>query len=211
MESKVKFKLAAWTLAALAFCGAASAQTITISNQSSLPNSEVAAALPGLQQQLDQDFGPYWGDAKLELGVGPATGWTITLQDDAPDCGCLGYHDVGRKHRRPYALAFVGVDPTVPWTVIVSHEVMEMIADPYIHRREQVDGRSWWVEVGDPVEENTYQSLGVTVSDFVLPSWYAPRSDGPWDFLGKTRQPFDVLAGGYAAYVEYGSTVVVYG
>lgn len=202
-------------VAALA-CAAPAAAGVDISivNRSAgITNAEIQAALPGLQASLDEDFQPVWGaTARLHLGVAPVQtpGLTLTLDDHGPD-GALGYHGVGRRQHRPFAVVVANATlaTDVPWTVVASHELEEMLADPYLQRREQVGKRLFIVEVCDPVETITYTKLGVEVSDFVTPSWYAPSAPGPWDFLGKVARPLQVLTGGYAVYEQNGSKNVV--
>ena len=60
----------------------------------------------------------------------------------------------------------------------------------------------WAREVCDPVQANTYRivakGLRVPVSNFVLPAFFNPWADGPYDHLGVLTEPFSIAKGGYA-------------
>jgi hypothetical protein len=61
-----------------------------------------------------------------------------------------------------------------------------------------VGRRLYALEVADPVEAGTYRIGDITVSNFVLPSWFDPGAPGPYDQLGALRAPFALDDGGYA-------------
>jgi hypothetical protein len=52
------------------------------------------------------------------------------------------------------------------------------------------------------VEAPTYEVNGVSVSNFVTPSWFDPQAPGgsQFDKLGKLSAPFSILPGGYVVY-----------
>jgi hypothetical protein len=64
------------------------------------------------------------------------------------------------------------------WTVTFSHEMLEMLADPNINlcAFDEDARRLYAYEVCDAVEADAlgYEIDGVTVSDFVLDSWFEP-------------------------------------
>lgn len=178
-----------------------------------LPDSTVLNALPAIQAAADEDFLPVWGaKAKLEFigrSAVPKGCWVVTIRDDLPCLYCAGYHEVWRGLPRAWALS----DPD--WTVIVTHELWEMLADPWI----QNDGNAgrfikvgpdyYLVEVADPVEadEFAYTRAGadgspVAISDFVTPAWYVRKSRGPYDFIGAVSRPFELLVDGYVSYMD---------
>jgi hypothetical protein len=79
---------------------------------------------------------------------------------------------------------------------VISHEVLEAIGDPYAN---------WWadgpdyehaLELADPVEGDSYDIGGVSVSNFVGPKWFR-KGDGPYDWMGKLSAPFTMTPGGY--------------
>jgi hypothetical protein len=123
--------------------------------------------------------------------------------------GYCGYHDPVVEGSRIRALGDVGGPRVVPgvtpfavvglsrqcdsgfagtilpdakrgWSIVFSHEVMEMMVDPWPGSF-LINGQ--WPEVGDPVNGIGYQLLGVRVSDFVTPSYFW-QGRGRYDKLG---------------------------
>lgn len=192
------------------------AMTIVISVQNLstvVPDAEVASALPDFQTQLNRDFAPAWGrnaylGGLVAKGQQPAPGtWLIALFDDADQAGALGYHDY-TPGGQPLAKVFVKTtkDAGEAWTVVFSHELLEMLADPYINSTTFIDdgsGSGWLipVEACDPVQGEQYAYLiGKTLcSDFVLPSWFAQGSTGPWDHGSHLPQSLYVLPDCYCS------------
>lgn len=197
-------RLALVALAALILCGTAAGHTIYVANGSTeLSNAQVSDALPAFQAAIDQDFAPEWNSgATLSLSPAPTRSWQIELLD-FPDCGnCAGFHNVigGQPH------AQVGVDG---WQVTFTHELWEMLADPFTNRGMVVSPRrgvhKWYaLEVADPVEADSFaytrlsaSGQPVSISDFVTEAWYRRGSRGPWDFTHATKRPLQVLDDGY--------------
>ena len=74
------------------------------------------------------------------------------------------------------------------WTVTLSHELLEMLADPWINWCAQGDdGKIYALEVCDAVEADRmgYEIDGVLVSDFITPSWFEPTHADRVDFKGR--------------------------
>ena len=67
-------------------------------------------------------------------------------------------------------------------------------------------GPAYSLEVCDPVEAPTYPDpvSGVSVSNFVFPSWFDPQGTAPFDKLRQVTAPFTIAAAGYANYVHGG-------
>jgi hypothetical protein len=165
----------------------------------------VAAAL---QKQATRDFSPAWGvsatvDAFPKLDDVPIDYWPIIVLDDLEGGG--GVHM--DQHRKPYAL----VDATDSWSLTASHEMCEMLADPFGNRK--VAGQSpkddqwrveFLVEVCDPIEapDFAYTINGYLVSDFITPRFYDPEPARGvrYDFTGAIEKPREVLEGGYISW-----------
>lgn len=118
---------------------------------------------------------------------------------------CLGYHSVDANYR-PWAVIFAGLcrDLGKPTTAIISHELLEMLADQSTRGTNLVvlpDGTGMLValEVCDPCGELYYPGpMGNLVSDFVLPRWFIADAQGQVDFLGRVPGPLREATGGFA-------------
>ena len=89
--------------------------------------TRVAAAL---SKQASRDFGPIWKvaatvDAFTSLEDVPADYWPVIVQRDVEDAA--GFHD--DENGQPFAVVEYGPG----WSVTASHEVVEMLADPFGH------------------------------------------------------------------------------
>ncbi|HLM35222.1 MAG TPA: hypothetical protein VK278_05525 [Gaiellaceae bacterium] len=167
--------------------------------------SHVAAAL---QKQAIRDLAPIWRvaatvDVFPTLRAVPAGYWPVVIVDDVK--GAAGYHQ--DSHGHPYAL----VEYSRSWSLTASHEVLEMLCDPW--GRRVVAGRSpkldqgqveFLVEACDPCESSAYAYTinGVLVSDFITPYYYDPRRTvgARYSFTGAVTRPRHILAGGYVSW-----------
>lgn len=183
------------------------AHAIAITNESTvLTDDQVKAVIPALQQQVTLHFRPYWNeDATLSFlpkGSPLATHtWQIVVLDNADQAGALGYHELSNTGT-PLGKVFakVDIDNGYSWTVTMSHELLEMLADPWINWMAQgSNGRIYALEVGDAVEADKlgYQINGVQVSDFITPSWFEPTDSRLYDFKAHLTRPFQIATEGY--------------
>ena len=197
--------------------------TIAILNKSSvLTDAEVAKAVAAMQIQVDRDFAPIWElDATLVFVGGnlplPANAWTIYLLDHSDQQGALGYHDLG-TNSLPTAKVFAADDKqyNLSWTVTLSHELLEMLLDPYITNTvfvQQTDttGVLFAYEVCDAVEDDifAYKINDVLVSDFVYPSWFEAfraQNSTQFSYGNHVHSPFEIAQGGYIGYFEVSSS-----
>ncbi|MBK7642136.1 MAG: hypothetical protein IPJ19_03665 [Planctomycetes bacterium] len=183
---------------------------ITVQNESTLvADASLRRTLRALQKQILRDFAPAWGlTAKLVLGPPRERAMRVVLRDRSDEKGDLGYH-----FHEGYPVTYVFVQDDIEqygeYTSTLSHELLEMIADPGANL--YADGfvriahggqRKAMIpyEVCDAVEENLYEIEGVRVADFLLPEWFEPEHPGrslTMDFLGVLRRPFELAPGGY--------------
>ncbi len=186
--------------------------TIAVVNESvTISDADVQIALPALQAQITDDFGPLWHTgATLSFVAGgarpPAGAWQLAILDDSDQAGALGYHDL-TPDGLPLAKAFAATAKTAgtPWTVVASHELLEMLGDPYIDltvfdQSSATTGILYGFEACDPVEADVYKVQGVSVSDFVTAEWFAPPTRDtslPLDKLGLVTAPLQIRPGGY--------------
>lgn len=157
---------------------------------------ELAAAAKAIQVQIDRDFSPIWGvSGTLVLGGGNNP-WEFHLQDGIDQASDLGYHvnDAGVPEAKIDVAGAIASGND--WATVLSHEVLEALADPACTR--MAPDSSTIVEVCDPVESTTYEIDGIYVSDFVTPSYFGIDSGTRYDFLGRLsgRAP-TLLGGGY--------------
>jgi hypothetical protein len=128
--------------------------------------------------------------------VGDTHTWLVELHalSDA-GAGVLGYHAV-RNGNTPYAKIFVESCLQVgqPWTIAATHEVVEMMVnrlgtDLVLQGMPDGTQRGNMREACDPVEAGVYAKWfsfsktlpPIAVTNFVLPSYWAEGSPGPWD------------------------------
>ena len=168
---------------------------------------EIAAAL---QRQLSRDVGPIWEvnatiDAFAALEHVPPGYWPIIVGDHWAGVEAVGMHvDLDGQ---PFAL--VEVSPS--WSLTASHEVIEMVTDPWGNRT--VPGGSPMqgqgladilVEICDPVGGAgcAYTVNGYLVSDFVTPNYYdpIPAAGVRYSFTGALDGPRRVQEGGYLSW-----------
>jgi hypothetical protein len=211
-------RLVVTVMAALVFASPAAAASIYVTNDSSLPDTEIADAMPAFQRALDQDFAPNWREARgseLFLGEAPPGAWEIRIVD-TPECWfCSGYHDL--DNGVPYAV----VSTLDDWQATFSHELWEILVNPYLDRvaivKPKALTRVYALETADPVEgeRSVYvrpsaSGKAVQISDFVTPAWFRRDSEGPWDFTRATKRPFQLLEDGYQLWLQNGAWNALY-
>lgn len=177
-----------------------------------------------IQKQVDRDFFPLWGwraRLLLEPKRAPADAMQITIRERERGNSDHGYHFIdGLPHTRVFVRNADG-DP-VDYFPTLSHEVLEMIADPGVnlfaegyfkYRGRRVKGYVAY-EVCDPVQENLYAIDGVKVSDFVTPEWFEPeRQPGSLKFSFKDAvdRPFRAAPQGYFDAIYRGRMRTIWG
>ena len=176
------------------------------------PAGVLEAIAEALTIQVQRDFAPVWGVEAAQFTVG-GRGDKIHFFDSAREADDFGWH-VTDDRGLPYAHVFAAASITHgnDWTkgaeavsVTASHEALEMLADPRANEF-CFDGkrRLWAREVCDPVQSRAYRILTedkrVPVSNFVLPAYFNPWADGPYDHLRVLAEPFSLDEGGYAVF-----------
>jgi len=197
---------------------------IAILNQSTLVSDTDAAAMTeAVAAQVRYDAAPLWDRAPAAVvfytdpAAVPAAAHGIAIVDtiqDQPE-GVLGFHteDQGGK-----LWGVVAAKPeldngakvtTGDWSVssVLSHEVLEMFIDPNCNLwANDGQGSAYSFEVCDPVEAPSYAVKGVSVSNFVTPSWFDPLAPATaqFDKLDQLHAAFSILKGGYVVYESAG-------
>lgn len=186
-----------------------------------LTNGQASAIVRALQMQKEE-FSQAWPaledctpllfppNAKLPEGVYPC------VFVDTPDVAAsLGYHSVDQGGKY-FARIFVDLLLTEgAWNESVSkcasHEELELALNPTcldgVPGPLRPEGSRYQKEACDPVEVDGYQkhveqvtgSASVTVSNFVLPSYFdlATPSGARVDYLGTCPGPFQLAPNGY--------------
>jgi hypothetical protein len=177
------------------------------------------ATAGALNEQIARDFGPVW-HVRASVGaydVAPAGTWAVLIRDQLDEPGALGYHADELGQPVSYVMW------TQDWSATVSHEVLEMLADPWgnrlhggrlpagmeMHFRElglktEHSHVSYLLEVADPPEARSYPIGDILVSDFILPHWYSVAAAAPYSFVGTCTRPREVASGGYVSFHVHG-------
>jgi hypothetical protein len=187
-----------------------------------------------VQKQLTRDFMPIWGFratldtfedlssvpsdyhpvvvfadsaelvGQLEVAIGPEL--VARLVDDFERDRLSGLH-LNAFTRQPFAL----VEASDAWSVTISHEVLEMVADPFGNRlvaaAHPLDERQrvkYLLEVCDPCQAVWYPVNGVPVSDFFTPRYFDPVAVDRlrYSFTGQLERPLQILEGGYLTWID---------
>jgi len=188
--------------------------TIAVINASTLVGlNELRAVTAALQIQVSRDFAPVWkADAELVVvapgEAPPPMSWWIVILDNSDLGTALGYHDL-TSERLPMGKVFLETarQSGEQWSVMFSHEVLEMLADPFINLTAlapTVYGNFLYAyENCDACQsgDTGYDIDRHRLSDFCFPSWFDASKYGTgsvFDFCGHIKRPFELLPGGYA-------------
>jgi len=201
-------------------------------------DDEVQRVIRAINRQIKGDFEPHWSmGATLRLEGRSFTDPTpedpidmrgdavIYLWDKIDASGALGYHNL--NHRGiPFGVVFTELTEDLDgqlyndevisnaWSVTLSHEALEMIADPEVnllvmgsHPTNPDNYVFHWYEVCDAVQSEWYRIDHVLVSNFLLPLYFTSGEEtgGRNDFLGtvnnsQTIRSFGVNPGGYIGF-----------
>jgi hypothetical protein len=207
---------------------------ISIVNHSNgqVTDEDLQKAIRVINRQIQEDFAPYWGMAavlRLE-GRSAETPETVELADLRGDAviylwnqadvdGALGYHFQNNRGI-PFGFVFTEIAQSIgePWSVTLSHEALELIADPETnllvmgpHPTEDREVFHWF-EMCDAVQAETYELDGIPVSDFLLPLYFTGTRETDEvgarnDFLGRTYggqtlTSFGINPGGYIGFFD---------
>ena len=183
-----------------------------VSKTTKIKSSELQQVAAALQKQATRDLGPIWGieatvDAFTKLKDVPGGYWPIIIKEKIDDPSAAGYHS--DKYRQPFAL----VKHDEGWPLTCSHEMCEMLVDPFGNRMvtsgsiKDGQGRvNYLVEVCDPSEDDSfaYSVNGIMLSDFYTPHYFDPvtASSIRYSFTGVITKPKQVLKGGYLSWLD---------
>jgi hypothetical protein len=181
-----------------------------VSETQSISFSELGRACAALQKQAIRDLLPIWNiqstvDAFARLEDVPVGTWPIVIEDNINTPGAAGVHE--DKDGQPFALVMAESG----WSLTASHELIEMLVDPF--GRRLTEGQSpkpgqgrveFLVEPCDPSEATQFAYLinGVTVSDFYTPKYFSTvfNPADRYSHTGAIKRPRQVLKGGYLSW-----------
>jgi hypothetical protein len=202
---------------------------ISIANISKkVDKAEFAASVHVVARQVTHDFAPLWGmDAEVrglaidpnakpkpELSLSDVIVYVGELDDDPQKVAdAVGYHNLNNRGI-PYGFVFTDVAAKMgePWSTTLSHEVLELLADPDVnllvvgpHPKQPNAVALRTYEVCDPVQSDSYDIDGIAVSNFVTPLYFA-RLPSPntvrTNYLKQELDRFGVRPGGYFSYFD---------
>lgn len=189
--------------------------TIAIINQSNdVSDGDLAVWANAIQHQLVEDVAPFWQEAADAIlvavprgGEPPRATWQVIVTENTDRADDLGYHDL-TNFSLPLGKVFSETTRNDRQTVsrVLSHEILEMVADPWISRKQMIESTTYLVEVCDPVhlDKMGYTKSGVLVSNFVTPDYYRFTEGNRFDFRELIRQPCPALLSGGALCVVVG-------
>lgn len=176
---------------------------LLVANRSTLVNDrDLARAVAAIQRQVDEDFYPRWCVRSTLHVIGPGQTCPeniarIDLVDRSTDAGALGEHGF-KAVPNGFAAVKDAMEDGVAWSSVLSHEVLEQLADPEAVRCMQVGALMIPLEVCDAVEGAPYEIDGVAVENFVYPAYFLRLSPGPYDHMRVLKSYAPALArGGY--------------
>jgi hypothetical protein len=193
-----------------------------------ISDSQLHDALRAINRQITYDFQPYWSigatlrlegrstakpdgnDARDMRGDAVLYLWNEENVDDA-----LGFHETNNLGI-PFGFVFTALAKRLGenWTVTLSHEALETIADPEVNLLVQGPHPTnadkyvfYWYEMCDAVQSETYTLDSIEVSNFVLPLYFTGQQEtgGRNDFLGRSAPAlasFGINPGGYVGFFD---------
>jgi hypothetical protein len=209
-----------------------------VSLTSEIPTRSVLQAAAAVQKQITRDFTPIWGlpatvDVFEDLGSVPTDYHPVVIFGDADEVKERLEFAVGDEYandliddferdrlsglhlnaftRQPFSL----VAATDAWSVTLSHEVLEMITDPFgnrliaaAHPLDRSQRVRYLLEVCDPCQTVWYPVNGVPVADFFTPRYFDPvRVDrSRYSFTGALDYPLEIAEGGYLTWIDPGDS-----
>ena len=206
--------------------------TLSVVNLSTaIDDAAFAAAVAAVGVQIGRDFQAEWGmgaqlnPSRLTLNSGAANvdgagDAVIYVGDTSTDpttgaSGAFGYHSENYG-QLPYAFIYLDVCRQYgeAWSATLSHEVLELLADPTTVLTATgpapagvgAPGQTvvYDLEVCDPTQGDTYTINNVAVSNFVTRAYFGMvgGASTSTNFLKLALDPFGARPGGYFQYED---------
>lgn len=200
---------------------------IHVLNQSTVAaDGDIERACAAITQGVNRagGFRSHWGKgahvAFSRNGVRPSADPVIVILDDSDSPGALAWHseDNGVPDGRVFAKTILEAGGTplrgsMSIAAALDHEVKELLADAAVQLWAQnySDGWLYAYEVCDPVENDTYELDGVSLSNYVFPHWFDDQASGMFDHNGTVQAPFTMSPGGYVVRTKAGQVQTNFG
>lgn len=176
--------------------------------------ADLAPIAAAVQKQVTTDFGPIWGINATVSCFGsldeiPNGYWKISIRDPGDAGDPRGLHI--DQNGQPFAI----VHARDTWSVTLSHEVIEMLVNPFGTRMfpgqspDTTQGQvNFIAEVCDACNAESYTVDGIAVSEFCTPNYFDSEANAAVRYSCKNRitQPHQVLNGGYLWWLDPVST-----
>ncbi|HET6971012.1 MAG TPA: hypothetical protein VFH92_07805 [Phenylobacterium sp.] len=219
--------------------GAAVTSLLVVNLSSAIDDARFAAAVSAIGVQVNRDFRPAWGAGatltplRQALNGAPANidgaaHAIVYVGDQASDPtlgveGAFGYH-ARNFGELPYAFVYLDVCSQYgeDWSCTLSHEILELLADPTTAL--SVDGPApsgvgqpgqrvrYSLEVCDPTQGDHYEIDQVKVANFVTRGYFGMAGAGAaTNFLNLALPPFGVRPHGYIQYEDSAGAATVNG
>lgn len=193
--------------------------TIAVRNFSTVLSADyLHTTIQACQEQARAEFADAWfglGSACTVRLVSRVDGsWPLVVADNGNQAKrALGFHSETKDSDLPFLVIYAEIAQTygVPVSAVVSHEVLESLANASTRGFSLGRGVWWAQETVDPVQDDLYSKHGAILSDFVYPSWSDVNARGPYDHMRLVTRPFGVRPGGYAITVQNGQIKDVFG
>ncbi|MFB9246462.1 hypothetical protein [Massilia antarctica] len=162
--------------------------------------------------QVNKDFAPAWN-------IVASVGYFPRIEDAPADSSfVIVSREVkgnGGSHFRPCKteeppFALVTYDDHEAWSVLLSHEVLEMLVDPgcnyFVDGPDPENGSrkaKFLVEICDPCMGRTYindEAPKISVADFCLPAYYGLKAGNRFTHRDTIHVAYTVARGGYLSW-----------
>ncbi len=183
---------------------------ILIDQSGKVPLSTLEKIAASLEIQAKRDLAEVWEvSANVAAGTEVTAGqWPIYVVNELDLANAYGYHYIDNL-RKPYAKILYREN----WTLTASHEMLEMLVNPYLDRYIATDiaanlqgDERFLVEIAGPVQSVAYgyEIEGILVSNFMYPSYFdlLVTEGKAYDHLGVIKKPRSILEGGYVSFLD---------
>jgi len=193
-------------------------QIALVSESDNIDPGDLARVGAALQKQVSRDLIQFWNikstvETFPTLEDVPIGYWPIIVMDDIGFPGAAGTHL--DENGQPFALVTAS-DQLDVWSLTASHELIEMLVDPFGNRLIAGDSPKadqkrvqFLVEPSDPSEaaDFAYTVNGILCSDFYTVRFFDPiMAPGVrYSFTGALKAPRQVIRGGYLSWLDVAS------